>query len=100
MMKTNGDISTFLRAATRCETLEQLSSVLAQATMPFGMTGCASGMVTGPRAVSQNPSHFNNWPQGWTELYQSQRFFFRDPVVRWAMLSGAPATWSWPAPVG
>ena len=93
-MALNGDFLTFSRAASRCETLEELSDITAAAVRPFGMTASASGMVTGPRAFSSNPSHFANWPKGWAELYQTRGYFFFDPVVRWAMMSGTAATWS------
>jgi DNA-binding CsgD family transcriptional regulator len=93
-MELGSDALVFSRSAMRCETVEQLAALTAQAVRPFGMTASASGMITGPRAVSQNPSHFANWPKGWAELYHTRSFFFRDPIVRWAMLSGAPATWS------
>ena len=93
-MDFRGDVLMFSRAAARCETVDELADLTAQAVRPYGMTASASGMVSGPRAFSVNPSHFANWPQGWAELYESRGFFFIDPIVRWAMLSGAPATWS------
>ncbi len=93
-MDFQGDVLMFSRAATRCETIEEVSTLIVQTTSPYGMTASASGLVTGPRAFSTNPSHFANWPQGWAELYETKALFFVDPVVRWAMLSGAPATWS------
>ncbi len=93
-MAAHGDVVAFSRAASHCETLEGLATLTAAAVLPYGMMASASGMVTGPRAFSSNPSHFANWPQGWAELYQTRGYFFFDPVVRWAMVSGAPATWS------
>lgn len=93
-MDFRGDVLMFSRAAALCETVDQLSDLIARAVNPYGMTASASGMVSGPRAFSINPSHFANWPERWAALYESRGFFFIDPIVRWAMLSGAPATWS------
>jgi DNA-binding CsgD family transcriptional regulator len=51
-------------------------------------------MVTGPRATGGNPFHFTNWPSSWYELYQRSGFLQVDPLPRYAITSGAPATWT------
>lgn len=76
------------------ETLESLAERFAQLVRPMGMTASASGMLTGPRALSANPIHFRNWRADWLALYEERRYLAIDPLVRWPMVSGEAGSWS------
>lgn len=77
-----------------CHDMAGLAAAAAEEVALVGMTAIASGMVTGPKAVSDNAFHFNNWPRDWVELYRTRDFLSKDPIPRWAVVSGAPVTWS------
>jgi LuxR family quorum sensing-dependent transcriptional regulator len=98
---TGGDVSdlgslvlTVSRAATSSETVDELSGLFYAQIRLLGLTCAASGMVTGPRASSGNPFHFNNWPRAWQMHYTRENYLHIDPLVRYALTSGAPATWT------
>ena len=78
----------------RSETLDGLAGLFARLITPLGMTASASGMLTGPRALSGNPIHFRNWRPDWLALYDERRFLAIDPLVRWPMVSGEAGSWS------
>ena len=71
-----------------------LADRFAEAVSHIGMTASASGMVSGPRALSGNIFHFTNWPHAWLTLYKHENFASDDPVVRWALISGEGVVWS------
>lgn len=77
-----------------CETLEQIAEVFASTILPLGMTASASGMVSGPKSLSANVFHFVNWPPEWLALYLARGYDKKDPVPRWAIISGKPIAWS------
>jgi DNA-binding CsgD family transcriptional regulator len=77
-----------------CETMAQISEAFARAILPLGMTASSSGMVSGPRSLSDDIFHFVNWPTKWLALYQTREFAKKDPVPRWAIVSGMPIAWS------
>jgi LuxR family quorum sensing-dependent transcriptional regulator len=78
----------------RNRSMDDLARRFAEAIAPLGMTAAASGMVTGPRGLSDNPFHFVNWPAAWMEIYQARGFVKIDPLPRWAMVSGEPVSWT------
>jgi DNA-binding CsgD family transcriptional regulator len=80
--------------ALRLETMDDLSAAVFAAISALGLTAAASGYVSGPRAASGDPFHFNNWPSAWATLYMSENFVLIDPIPRWARNVGAPTTWS------
>jgi DNA-binding CsgD family transcriptional regulator len=80
--------------AADCADMAELASLAADSVRLVGMSAIASGMVTGPRAARGDVFHFNNWPAAWIELYRERGFLERDPIPRWAIVSGAPARWS------
>jgi DNA-binding CsgD family transcriptional regulator len=59
----------------------------------LSLSATAGGMLTGPKAASDNLFYFNNWPASWVEVYRSNMIESKDPIVRWALGSGAPVTW-------
>jgi LuxR family quorum sensing-dependent transcriptional regulator len=74
--------------------MHDLSTTFVNAIEPLGMTAAASGMVTGPRGLSDNPFHFVTWPSGWLETYAARGFRAIDPIPRWAMVSGEAISWT------
>ena len=78
----------------RCEALGSLSRTFADALERVGLTVSACGMVTGAKAVSGDPFHFVNWPSGWLTLYVEREFVRKDPLPRWALVSGLPLSFS------
>lgn len=77
-----------------CETLQQIAEAFAAAVLPLGMTVSASGMVSGPKSLSANVFHFVNWPPAWLALYLERGYDKKDPVPRWAIISGKPIAWT------
>jgi LuxR family quorum sensing-dependent transcriptional regulator len=100
-MVNGGDVSdlgslvlSVSRALSACNTLDDLSEIFCTHIRPLGLTCAASGIVTGPRASSPNPFHFNNWPPEWRSEYAQEGYLHIDPLARHAVTSGAPATWT------
>jgi LuxR family quorum sensing-dependent transcriptional regulator len=75
-------------------TVDELSEIFCIQIRQLGLTCAASGIVTGPRASSAKPFHFNNWPRAWQMHYARENYLHIDPLVRYALTSGAPATWT------
>jgi len=75
-------------------TTEDLGEIFCIQLRQLGLTCAASGIVTGPRALSANPFHFNNWPPEWRRVYDREGYLHIDPLARHALTSGAPATWT------
>jgi DNA-binding CsgD family transcriptional regulator len=84
----------FALAAASLRTMTQLAAAVDAAIAPVGMTAAASGVVSGPKAASANPFHFQNWPAPWVQLYIAEDFLLADPIPRWARNSGQPLTWT------
>lgn len=76
-----------------CPSIASLAETFGLAIAKLGMTASASGMVSGPRAVTQSRFHFTNWPQEWIAAYGRLRLVERDPIPRWAILSGEAVSW-------
>jgi DNA-binding CsgD family transcriptional regulator len=51
-------------------------------------------MVTGAKSLSSDPFYFTDWPPDWRALYFSQNFVSIDPLPRYAIASGAAASWT------
>jgi LuxR family quorum sensing-dependent transcriptional regulator len=81
-------------AISRCGTVDGLSRIFADRLKPLGLTASACGMITGDKATSGDPFHFVNWPADWLALYVERDFVRKDPLPRWALISGAPVSWS------
>lgn len=86
-------IPEWLRQVRACTQLADLSGCVFRLCNALSMTAAAGGMLTGPKSVSDNLFYFNNWPASWLALYREKLVFGRDPIVRWALGSGAPITW-------
>jgi DNA-binding CsgD family transcriptional regulator len=84
----------FAEDAQRCVDMRHLSEVAQDAVAIVGMTAVASGIVSGPKRTGGDPFHFVNWPVDWLELYLSEGYVDKDPVPRWAVVSGAPISWT------
>ena len=84
----------FPAQAAACDTMQGLAGLAIAAVGIAGMTVIASGMVSGPRLAAGEVFHFHNWPPGWLALYEARGFLDRDPLPRWAIVSGAAARWS------
>jgi LuxR family quorum sensing-dependent transcriptional regulator len=97
-----GDITADLPSAafeiagllSKCATVQDVADLFCEAILPIGMTTVASGMVTGPHAVGATPFHFMNWPSAWLEIYRARSYSKIDPIPRWAIISGAAASWT------
>lgn len=88
------DPSPVVERLMACRSVEELARAFARIVAPLGMTASASGMVSGPRALSANPFHFTTWPPAWIEIYQARGFVKVDPLPRWAIVSGEPVSWT------
>ena len=84
----------FAEEAQDCPDMLQLADLTQEAASIIGMTAVASGVVSGPERIHGNLFHFENWPAEWLELYISRGYVDIDPVPRWAVVSGAPISWS------
>ena len=87
-------IESAMKAVMECKNLTVLTQRVVAITYDLRFTAVAGGMLTGPKAESGNLFYFNNWPETWLEVYQRSGILELDPIVRWAMASGAPITWS------
>ncbi len=87
-------ISSYVEAIEKCRSIREVADVMQVEALRHGMTAVACGMVTGPKALTEDPFYFNNWPSDWMALYKSRGFIEKDAVPRWALNSGAPITWS------
>ncbi len=74
--------------------MSTLAALTDRAVAVVGMSAVACGMITGPRAAGTPMFHFQNWPAAWLAEYAEQGYATRDPTPRWAIVSGAPITWS------
>ena len=83
----------FAEAVAGCSDIAQLSRAFQAVILTIGMTASASGMISGPKRASDDIFHFTNWPQDWRDLYEAEGFVHKDPVPRWAVVSGAPIAW-------
>jgi DNA-binding CsgD family transcriptional regulator len=77
-----------------CASVADVSALFRDTVALVGMGASASGMVSGPVAVSDFPFHFMNWPQEWLALYRERGLAKIDPIPRWAIGSGAAVSWS------
>ena len=84
----------FAEEAAGCVEMQALSDRFQQAILPVGMSASASGMISGPKRVNDEVFHFVNWPKDWLALYEAEGFIHKDPVPRWAVVSGAPIAWT------
>jgi DNA-binding CsgD family transcriptional regulator len=84
----------FAASARQLTVMNELSAAALSAVAPLGMTGAASGLVSGPKAASANPFHFANWPADWIALYMAEDYLLADPLPRWARNSGRALTWN------
>ncbi len=82
------------RKLSTSETWEELAETFSIHIQDLGLTCAASGMVTGPRASAASPFHFMNWPADWQTLYAQENYLLIDPLPRYALTSGAPASWT------
>lgn len=95
MTETLGDRSFIIvDEMHRCKTMAALAAATDRAVATVGMSAVACGMITGPRAAGTPMFHFQNWPAEWLAEYAAQGYAARDPTPRWAIVSGAPITWS------
>ena len=83
-----------LAFVSTCKTLAELASFMFDAALSIGLQATAGGMLTGPKAQSGDLFYFNNWPESWLAVYRASGILELDPIVRWAMASGAPITWT------
>jgi len=84
----------FFQAVQAAETVQQVSRLFAATIRLVDMTASASGLVSGPKILSDNIFHFVNWPADWMAVYQARAFDKKDPAPRWAIVSGLPVSWS------
>ena len=84
----------FAEEVLDCADMASLSKAAERAVLAVGMTAVASGLVNGPRRAGGEVFHFVNWPADWLEHYLSQGYLNKDPVPRWAIVSGAPISWT------
>jgi DNA-binding CsgD family transcriptional regulator len=74
--------------------MQSLCNATQVAASVVGMTVVACGIVSGPRRLDGNIFHFTTWPEDWLKLYISQGYLEKDPVPRWAVVSGTAISWT------
>jgi DNA-binding CsgD family transcriptional regulator len=84
----------FAEAVQNCDDMHALSEATQEAIRSVGMIAVASGLVSEPRIAQGYIFHFVNWPIGWLELYEAEGYGNKDPVPRWALISGMPISWT------
>jgi LuxR family quorum sensing-dependent transcriptional regulator len=82
------------RDLSAAQTRDDLAEIFCAQIRRLNLTCAASGIVTGPRAASGDPFHFNNWPIEWRNLYARENYLHIDPLAKHALSSGEPATWT------
>ncbi len=82
------------REISQATTMNMLSCLFAESVAKIRMTASACGMVAGPKALSENPFYFANWPTDWLKTYIGSGFVKIDPLPRWALISGRPVKWT------
>jgi DNA-binding CsgD family transcriptional regulator len=88
-----GSVAQWLARIAECKRVQDLAGVMFEISSALSLSATACGMLTGPKAASDSLFYFNNWPASWVDLYRANAIEGRDPVVRWALGSGAPITW-------
>ena len=86
-------IADSLRQVAASETVSNLGAFIFDVAEAMDLKVTAGGMLTGPKAESGDLFYFNNWPASWLAVYRASGILEVDPIVRWAMASGAPITW-------
>lgn len=84
----------FAEEIQRSDDMQSLSQATEGAVLAVGMTAVASGLVSGPSRKDGRVFHFVNWPQDWLDLYIAEGYIDKDPVPRWATVSGTPVSWT------
>lgn len=74
--------------------IEAVDRLVARTVAEYGMSAYAGGMATGPIAHSSLPLFFMNWPASWLKTYADRGWISKDPAPRWALVSGAPTSWT------
>jgi DNA-binding CsgD family transcriptional regulator len=87
-------LSAWSRAIASSQSIEAVADLFRRTIRPLGLTCSACGMVTGAKSLSQDPFYFTDWPSEWRALYFSKGFVSIDPLPRYAIASGAAASWS------
>jgi DNA-binding CsgD family transcriptional regulator len=90
---SSGSISAWLDRLAPLETLAELGTMMFGLGEALSLSAIAGGMLTGPKAATGDLFYFNNWPASWLDVYREKLVGGQDPVVRWALGSGAPITW-------
>jgi DNA-binding CsgD family transcriptional regulator len=88
------DPSPAVRRLSASPSVEHLAVAFAEIIRPLGMIAAASGMVSGPRGLSDDTFHFANWPAAWSEVYRAKGYVKIDPMPRWAIVSGNAVAWT------
>jgi LuxR family transcriptional activator of conjugal transfer of Ti plasmids len=88
-----GSIPSWLTRIADCRRVPDLAEIMFSISSQISLAATAGGMLTGPKAASADPFFFNNWPATWLDVYRSTATEGRDPIVRWALGSGAPVRW-------
>ena len=88
-----GSMPIWLASIAQCNTLAELAAVIFSLSGDLSLSATAGGMLTGPKAASDDLFYFNNWPASWLDIYRAKLVDGQDPIVRWALGSGAPITW-------
>ena len=88
-----GSIALWLTRIADCKRVQDVAAAMFDISSGLSLSATACGMLTGPKATSDTLFYFNNWPASWVDLYRAHAIEGRDPLVRWALGSGAPVTW-------
>ncbi len=88
------DLVDAARRIVAAPSIADLSDAFAAAVEPLGMTAFASGMVSGPRALGDDPFHFVHWPSDWLDRYRAEGFVRIDPIARYAIVEGEAVSWT------
>ncbi len=86
-------LSEWLQIIAGCDQIGELGGIVLQLSDRLSLSAVAGGMLTGSKSASGDLFYFNNWPASWVHACQDNAVRGQDPVVRWALGSGAPITW-------
>jgi LuxR family transcriptional activator of conjugal transfer of Ti plasmids len=88
-----GSMPIWLTNIAQCNTLAELATTIFGLSNALSLSATAGGMLTGPKSASDDLFYFNNWPASWLDIYRAKLVDGQDPLVRWALGSGAPISW-------
>jgi LuxR family quorum sensing-dependent transcriptional regulator len=89
-----GSLTDHLNQIEGARSMAELAARTLAVLENFRLSAAASGVITGLRAATAERFHFARWPAGFLARYQSEQMQASDPIPRWALGAGTPATFT------